>query len=389
MTQNIQNELKRQLRNSLPLRRGGCWSLLAGMMLVCLTGCATTSLFGSKKYKPNNLPKHLVAPVQENAQTIDLTQFNVGSYDSELIDKGDVIEVAVSSGLEGSPVRPVSVRIDEQGMADIPIIGEVPLAKMDYVDAEAAIRTVAMQREIYRNPHVTITMKQRRQNRVKVVGAVKKQGIYELPRSGSDLLAALVAAGGIAENAGINVEIINPDLAGGKEIPEPLVAENVDAAEGKTIPAGHTASLNAQTKYSINLAASSSQEVQKYKLNDGAVVSVEQLDHKPIYVGGLVKKPNSYEFPVGKDLTVLQAISLSGGISNPVADKIYVIRKLEGQKDPSVIQVSMSKAKLDGESNIRLAPGDIVTVEQTTATVIIEAIRVLPFGVSASLGTLI
>jgi len=48
------------------------------------------------------------------------------------------VEILVTSGLDGNSARPITVRIDERGIADIPIIGEVPLAQMDYVDAEAA-----------------------------------------------------------------------------------------------------------------------------------------------------------------------------------------------------------------------------------------------------------
>ena len=53
-------------------------------------------------------------------------------------------------------------------------------------------------------------MDAKRVDRVTVVGAVKKPGVYEIPRGSSDLLAAIVTAGGLADDAGTEVEIRSP-----------------------------------------------------------------------------------------------------------------------------------------------------------------------------------
>ena len=44
-----------------------------------------------------------------------------------------------------------------------------------------------------------------------------------------------------------------------------------------------------------------------------------------------------------------------------------------------MIEVSLRKAKHDPKENLRLQPGDVVSVEQTPATMFVEAIRILPF----------
>ena len=60
---------------------------------------------------------------------------------------------------------------------------------------------------MFQKPHVTVTMKRQRKNAIMVIGAVKEPGLKELPRGSCSLLAALVSAGGLSEDAGTDVEI--------------------------------------------------------------------------------------------------------------------------------------------------------------------------------------
>jgi hypothetical protein len=89
----------------------------------------------------------------------------------------------------------------------------------------------------------------------------------------------------------------------------------------------------------------------------------------------LVRAPNQYEFPIGKDLRLLDAISLAGGMSNQMADKIFIVRQVEGQTEPMLIQSSWSRAKRSSEANLRLGPGDVISVEQTPGTVFMDCAR--------------
>ncbi|MFZ9090644.1 MAG: SLBB domain-containing protein, partial [Planctomycetaceae bacterium] len=123
---------------------------------------------------------------------------------------------------------------------------------------------------------------------------------------------------------------------------------------------------------------------QSYMVEDGGVVMVEKRDPEPIYVQGLVRTPNQYDYPIGKDLRLLQAISLAGGVSNQLADKIFVIRQLPGSAEPLLIQVSYRRAKRSQESNIRLGPGDVISVEQTPGTVFMDALNIIRFGINGS-----
>jgi polysaccharide export outer membrane protein len=219
-------------------------------------------------------------------------------------------------------------------------------------------------------------MEKKRVNRITVVGAVSKPGVYELPRGSSDLLAAIVAAGGLAEDAGIDVDVRSPARRGRQAHPPAPSADRTANAAAVQPAAYHTASADQPARsVRINLVSATLAGGEDLRLRDGDVVSVTKRDPMPLQVLGLVRKPGRYEMPPNQELRVLDAIALAGGISSSVADEIIVIRRTPDHPDAAVIKVSLSQAKADGAENIVLASGDVISVEQTVATVALDAIK--------------
>ena len=101
---------------------------------------------------------------------------------------------------------------------------------------------------------------------------------------------------------------------------------------------------------------------------DGDVVVVRRRAVKPIYVMGLVQHPGEVKLPPNQNLQVLDALAMAGDRTTPLADKVLVIRRVPGRKEPAVIEMSVSDAKNNGKVNLRLAPGDTVSVEDTPLT---------------------
>ena len=79
------------------------------------------------------------------------------------------------------------------------------------------------------------------------------------------------------------------------------------------------------------------------------------------------------------------AVALAGGTSVTLADKIFVVRRIPESEQTAVIQVSLRKAKRNAAANLRLEPGDVVSVENTPATALYEAFNIIRFNVSAGL----
>jgi polysaccharide export outer membrane protein len=80
--------------------------------------------------------------------------------------------------------------------------------------------------------------------------------------------------------------------------------------------------------------------VQNVQLQDGDTIFVPQAAF--VYVFGQVRNPGSY--PIQRDTTVLQALSLAGGVNETGAmNRIKIVRIVDGQK-----------------KEIKVKPGDFV-----------------------------
>ena len=238
-------------------------------------------------------------------------------------------------------------------------------------------------------------MRKKAVNRITVVGAVKEQGTIELPKGQSTLLAALMAAGSLDEKAGTEIEIRRHEHAAASQLSEAGTSadaldtdsediqltsaeEQSDVKQAGLIrprqlprPQQSSSRQPAQPRtMKIDLATIDGTSDTDIGLKDGDVVRVETRDPNPISVIGLVQKPGQYEMPVGQPVHVLDAIAMAGERSNPWADKIYITRHVTSENKPIVIETSVVNAQHSDESNIRLSPGDVVSVEQTPQTVI-------------------
>ena len=357
------------------------------MSSVALGGCASTDVI-----QADNMPQYLQATTIENPKTLDLSRLATGTYGNDTIDRGDVLEVSINAGLSTKDSVTIPVRVNENGMASLPVVGDVLVQGLDLESSEAAIAATCIQRGIYRSPHVTVTMKRQRMNRIMVGGAVKTPGTYPLPRGSADLLSALAAAGFLADNAGTGIEIRN---AGGTNnaVQPDRIANGLPGANN-IAQTGHSQSLSTVAKSTpsqslrVDLVSATKGGANAYPLGDGAIVMVERRDPPPIQIMGLVKKPDSYDYPIGTSLTLLGAISKAGGVSNLGANKVFIVRQVAGQPKPTVIEASIRAAKRGGVENLKLAPGDVVSVEQTPTTVLLETFNIIRFGVGTSLNTL-
>ena len=63
-----------------------------------------------------------------------------------------------------------------------------------------------------------------------------------------------------------------------------------------------------------------------------------------------------------------------------MANRVYVIRKQPTSQDTVIVNLSLSAAKQDDQANVLLSPGDVVSVEQTPATVVLDILRYINFG---------
>ena len=373
---------------ALSVRRRPAHWRFGGALILAATSFALTGCASSDVIPASELPGSLQAVHIENPKTLEFGRLANGNYNNELIAADDVLEVNVLAGLNPKDNPPtMQPRVSKNGMISLPEVGDVNVAGLDLESAESAIATACVQRQIYRRPHVTVSMKRQATNRVMVAGAVKNQGYYNLPRGSSDMLSAIVAAGGLADDAGTNVEVRNPSIGVvrsdriAQELGSPGDMRNVGYSQ--PLPAGQRPG---PSMIKVDLVSATKNGQAAALLGDGSIVTVERRDPESIQVLGLVNKPGEIKYPIGTDLRLLDAISQAGWTSNQGANKVYIIRSIPRQ---AVIQASIRAAKRSVDENIRLAPGDVVSVEQTPATVFIDTIHLIRFAIGTSLTPLL
>lgn len=364
--------------------------VVCGLVALTIAGCANRVIRASR------MPARYQAAMVTNAKVADLGRLSMPTTSSSLIEPEDVVDVTISSGLEtATQMTATPVRVDDNGVAMIALVGAVPLAGLEPFQAEQRIAAAAVERGLFRAPQVTVTMKKKAVNRITVIGAVDKQGVQELPRSQSTLLDALVAAGSLNDKAGTTIEVRRYGAAarqmaaanstgGNAEALDPVPTEGegdiqlasamssirrLPGRQPQRLPAPGQPAAAPET-VTIDLTELDPAGRNNMTLRDGDVVRVETRDPTPISVIGLVNKPGQYEMPVGQPVHVLDAVAMAGERSNSWADKVYITRHVKGENEPVVIQTSVMEAQHNNESNIRLAPGDVVSIEKTPQTVV-------------------
>jgi polysaccharide export outer membrane protein len=346
--------------------------LAAATLLLC-AACAACSAFSGchrKYFRPGSLPIQYSAVTAQDARRVDLSRLARSSLPGDVIYPGDVIDVTLATGYEEQASQQWPLRVSDSGEVDLPLVGPVRVAGLPVTDAEQAIRRQSIVQRVYRDPHVSVLLKDRKTNRVTVIGAVQEPGTHSLPAYNSDLLSALIAAGGLTDQASTIVEIRN--LA--------------DTPTRFASYGGSRETVRKTESVQIDLITASGGIGPDYRITDGSVIMVREQDPKTIQVIGLVRKPNQFEIPAGQDVRLLDAIAMAGGRSLQIADRVHVIRNLEGVDRPVVVRVSVREAKQGGPANLLLAAGDVISVEETPLTFTVGTIQsFVRFGFTSAL----
>jgi polysaccharide export outer membrane protein len=100
-----------------------------------------------------------------------------------------------------------------------------------------------------------------------------------------------------------------------------------------------------------------------YLKNAQVTIFIKEYQSQRVSVIGAVQKPGNYEL-IGKQ-TLLQLISLAGGLTGEAADRIIVIRQYKDGKSAS-LTIDLNELLMKGEArlNIPLQAGDIVNVPE-------------------------
>ena len=109
------------------------------------------------------------------------------------------------------------------------------------------------------------------------------------------------------------------------------------------------------------LASSISEGLKRFITSPQVTVSVNEINSRRIYVTGEVTRPGAY--PLLPNMTVLQALSSSGGFNQFAKVKgIYVLRVEDGKQVKHPFNYKDAVAGKNPEQNILLQSGDVIVV---------------------------
>lgn len=111
----------------------------------------------------------------------------------------------------------------------------------------------------------------------------------------------------------------------------------------------------------MELASAISEQLKKYINNPQVTVSVTEINSRRIYVTGEVTKAGAYALL--PHMTVLQALSSSGGFTQFAREKnIYVLRTENGKQTKIPFNYKEAVKGKNPAQNIELLPGDVIVV---------------------------
>lgn len=240
----------------------------------------------------------LAAPVAPGAAQAPTTNYIVGAQ--------DVLTVTVWN----EPQLSGKFTVEADGSFTFPLIGRVVAGGVTLRALEAELRT-RLADGFLRRPQVSVAVDAYRSQQVFVVGEVRQPGAYPLTGD-MRVMEALARAGSVTPAAAATVLVIH-------------ASDRSEQTDGPVLPEDVPAEAMRVDLRGLQNGALPDNP----RLQDGDTVFVPSADS--IYVLGQVRTPGAY--PVRQRTTVLQALSLAGGVTDRgAASRARLVRMVDGKR---------------------------------------------------------
>jgi polysaccharide export outer membrane protein len=247
---------------------------------------------------------------------------------------GDVLEVRVFNRPQLSRE---AVRVEGNGMIRMPLI-ETEIQAACRSESELAQEIARLYLEYQKNPQVDVFVKEYNSQPVAVMGAVNTPGRFQLQRR-VRLLELLAFAGGPAERAGRNVQVIHN--------PPSFTCDHPADAEESPV-----------SSYRLNELMQGDSRSNPF-VRPGDVVTITEAEQA--FVVGNVLKPSAIAL---KDkVTVTQAIAMAGGtMPDTQSSRVRIVRNDPRGNGKMEFFVDLKAIGRHQSEDVALQANDIVEV---------------------------
>lgn len=259
------------------------------------------------------------AGVPPGPRPVEQPVVSAAAEDNFVVGSGDIVRVGVFQ----NPELAVETRVDAAGRMSYPFLGALDVRGKTPGEIERLIATGLEERNVLKQPQVTVNVVQFRSQQVSVLGNVNRPGRFplDLPYTVSDVVAL---AGGVAPNGAETVilsRVVNGEL----------------------------------TNQAIDLSRMfmpGEKRADDIALLPGDVLYVHRAPM--VYIYGEVQRPGPMRLE--RDMTVLQALSTGGGLTQRGTRRgVSITRK----------DASGSPVEIGAELSTRLQPDDVVYVQES------------------------
>jgi polysaccharide biosynthesis/export protein len=249
------------------------------------------------------------------------------------ISPGDLVLVAVDGVSDYKP----EVRVSENGVISLPLIGEVAVGGTTVEHAQDEIARKMSDGNYFRDPHVSVFVKEYASIGISVLGEVARPGVY--PSLGVRRLYDVIsAAGGFSARAGKTVTITHRDE------PQKPVTVSIDADPAKSV--------------------SSNVEVQA---GDTIMVSKAGL----VYVVGDVGRAGGFIMDNNERITVLQVLAMAQGVNRSAAmGAARIIRRTP--QGPTEVRIPLKQMMAAKANDMEMRSEDILFIPGSAAKNVVK-----------------
>ncbi len=241
----------------------------------------------------------------------------ISGYDGYVVGPNDVLTIAY----DGEPSMSGKFTVGGDHTITYPLIGRVQAAGKTLSEIRAEVRTKLTTQGFYLDPQIAVSVEEFRPQNIAIVGEVHTPGTYSL--SGAPrLVDALAMAGSTLPTAGREAVIVPAGSQG-------VVVHSAAAIEREALePQGPSAVTR--------IALEGGLPTENIQLHDGDTVFI--LRAESIYLAGEVERPGAYTLRQDTK-TILQGIALGGGVTRGGAEKVRIIRVVNGERKKMKVSI--------------------------------------------------
>ena len=327
-----------------------CW--------ITLTSCAPNNIQPSIHNVPSS--QNIARPAEDINKALVTIARNTSSPTDYQIGPEDLLQITVFNITElvGVLPRTIITRVNHQGLVTLPLLGPMKIAGLS-VSAVEAVLAERFQ-EYIRNPQVNVLVTEYRQ-KVSVIGAVQKTGVFELtgPKTVIDILAS---AGGVTETAGTQVHIY-------RQGPNGRESHVIDLL----VLASNASLITAQNAGVITMP-----------VQPGDVINVPPAG--TFFVDGAVKSPGPKL--LGRRYSLTQALAAAGGVDRELYSPDISIFRRKDSSGMQPIAIDLNAVVTGSVEDPQIEPDDIIVVPISGAKYFVKRFIGQLIGGGVSIGSL-